>query len=116
MWIAGAELRGDGSPEVVRNPATEETLADVPSASTDQVDRAVGAARAALGGWRRTPAGERGELLHGVAAWLREHTEELGRLMTLEGASRWSRTPTRSAGRPTPSATTRSWAATSGAG
>ena len=43
------------------------------------------AARAALPGWRRTPAGERGELLHGVAAWLREHTDELGRLMTLEG-------------------------------
>jgi acyl-CoA reductase-like NAD-dependent aldehyde dehydrogenase len=40
MWIAGAELRGDGSPEVVRNPATEEALADVPSASPDQVDRA----------------------------------------------------------------------------
>src|SRR5215218_1777582 len=85
MCIAGAELPGDGSPEVVRNPATEEPLAEVPSASPGQVDRAVAAARAALGGWRRTPAGERGELLHGVAAWLRDHTEELGRLMTLEG-------------------------------
>ena len=85
MWIAGAELPGDGTPEVVRNPATEEPLAEVPSASPEQVDRAVAAARAALGGWRRTPAGERGELLHGVAAWLRDHTEELGRLMALEG-------------------------------
>ena len=85
MWIAGTDLPGDGSPEVVRNPATEEPLAEVPSASPGQVDRAVAAARAALGGWRRTPAGERGELLHGVAAWLRDHTEELGRLMTLEG-------------------------------
>jgi acyl-CoA reductase-like NAD-dependent aldehyde dehydrogenase len=85
MWIAGAELPGDGTREVVRNPATEEALAEVPSATSGQVDRAVGAARAALGGWRRTPAGERGELLHGVAAWLREHTDELGRLMTLEG-------------------------------
>jgi len=116
MWIAGTELPGDGAPEVVRNPATEEPLAEVRSASPTQVDRAVAAARAALPGWRRTPAGERGELLHGVAAWLRDHTDELGRLMTLEGASRWSRTPTRSAGRPTPSATTPSSAATSAAG
>jgi betaine-aldehyde dehydrogenase len=85
MWIAGADLPGEGAPEVVRNPATEEPLAAVPSASTAQVGQAVAAARTALGGWRRTPASERGELLHGVAAWLREHTGELGRLMTLEG-------------------------------
>ncbi|HEY4726498.1 MAG TPA: aldehyde dehydrogenase family protein, partial [Actinomycetota bacterium] len=85
MWAGGAELAGLGAVEVVANPATEEPLAEVPSASPGQVDRAVQAARAALGGWRRTPAGDRGELLHGVAAWLRAHTEELGRLMTLEG-------------------------------
>ncbi|HEX8930491.1 MAG TPA: aldehyde dehydrogenase family protein, partial [Actinomycetota bacterium] len=85
MWIEGAEVAGDGTVEVVRNPATEEPIAEVRSASPAQVDAAVAAARAALRGWRRTPAGERGELLHGVAAWLRYHTEELGRLMTLEG-------------------------------
>ena len=85
MWAGGAELTGQGAVEVVANPATEEPLAEVPSASPGQVDRAVQAARAALGGWRRTPAGDRGELLQGVAAWLRAHTEELGRLMTLEG-------------------------------
>jgi acyl-CoA reductase-like NAD-dependent aldehyde dehydrogenase len=85
MWIEGAEVAGDGAVEVVRNPATEEPIAEVRSASPAQVDAAVAAARAALRGWRRTPAGERGELLHGVAAWLRDHTEELGRLMTLEG-------------------------------
>ena len=85
MWIEGAEVAGDGAVEVVRNPASEEPIAEVRSASPAQVDAAVAAARAALRGWRRTPAGERGELLHGVAAWLRDHTEELGRLMTLEG-------------------------------
>ena len=59
MWIAGADLPGEGTPEVVRNPATEEPLAEVPSASTAQAGQAVAAARTALGGWRRTPAGER---------------------------------------------------------
>jgi acyl-CoA reductase-like NAD-dependent aldehyde dehydrogenase len=85
MWVAGRDVPGGGAVEAVRNPATEEPLAEVPSATPEQVDAAVEAARAALAGWRRTPAGERGELLHGVAAWLRDHTEELGRLMTLEG-------------------------------
>jgi betaine-aldehyde dehydrogenase len=85
MWVAGAELPGAGPVEPVRNPATEETLAEVPSASPEQVDRAVAAARSALPGWRRTPAGERGELLQGVAAWLRDHSDELGRLLTREG-------------------------------
>jgi betaine-aldehyde dehydrogenase len=85
MWVAGAELAGGGDVEVVRNPATEEPLAEVPSATPQQVDRAVIAARAALPGWRRTPAAERGELLHGVAAWLRDHSDELGRLMATEG-------------------------------
>jgi Aldehyde dehydrogenase family len=116
MWLAGADLPGRGAVEVVRNPATEEPLAEVPSATSEQVDAAVAAARAALPGWRRTPAGERGELLQGVAAWLRVHTDELGRLMTLEAAGRWSRTPTRSAGPPTPSPTTPSSAATSAGG
>jgi len=85
MWVAGSDLAGRGDADVVSNPATEEAIAEVRSASADQVDRAVAAARAALPGWRRTPASERGELLHGVAAWLREHTGELGRLMALEG-------------------------------
>jgi betaine-aldehyde dehydrogenase len=85
MWVDGAELAGQGPVEVVANPATEEPLAEVAAASAEQVDRAVAAARRALPGWRRTPAGERGELLHGVAGWLRAHTAELGRLLTLEG-------------------------------
>jgi acyl-CoA reductase-like NAD-dependent aldehyde dehydrogenase len=67
-WVAGADQAGAGKVEAVRNPATEEPLAEVPSATPQQVDAAVEAARAALAGWRRTPAGERGELLHGTAA------------------------------------------------
>jgi acyl-CoA reductase-like NAD-dependent aldehyde dehydrogenase len=85
MWVGGAELAGLGAVEVVANPATEEPLAEVLSSSWDRLGGVAAAPRAALPGWRRTPAGERGELLHGVAAWLREHTDELGRLLTLEG-------------------------------
>jgi acyl-CoA reductase-like NAD-dependent aldehyde dehydrogenase len=36
MWIEGAEVAGDGAVEVVRNPATEEPIAEVASASPAQ--------------------------------------------------------------------------------
>ena len=81
MWVAGAELAGPGRGG--RQPGHRGAAGRGASARPTR-SRAVEAARAALPGWRRTPAGE-GELLHGVAAWLREHTDELGRLMTLEG-------------------------------
>jgi acyl-CoA reductase-like NAD-dependent aldehyde dehydrogenase len=85
MHVDGEELAGTGPAEPVRNPATEETIAEVRSASPAQLDEAVRSAASAAPGWRRTPAGERGELLHGIAAWLKAHTDELARVMTLEG-------------------------------
>jgi acyl-CoA reductase-like NAD-dependent aldehyde dehydrogenase len=59
MWVGGEDLAGGGPVELVRNPATEEPVAEVAAATADQVDRAVAAAGRALPGWRRTPAGER---------------------------------------------------------
>jgi acyl-CoA reductase-like NAD-dependent aldehyde dehydrogenase len=49
------------------------------------VDAAVAAAREAARGWAATPAIDRAELLHEVATRLRARTDELGRLLTLEG-------------------------------
>jgi acyl-CoA reductase-like NAD-dependent aldehyde dehydrogenase len=60
-------------------------VAQVGGASAEQVDAAIGAARGATAGWARTPAVERAELLHEVAAQLRARTDELARAMTLEG-------------------------------
>jgi acyl-CoA reductase-like NAD-dependent aldehyde dehydrogenase len=85
MLVGGSELTGAGRAEPVHNPATEALLAEVPSATPAQVAAAVRAAGSAAGSWRRTPAAERGELLHEVAAWLRAHTDELARVLTLEG-------------------------------
>ena len=41
--------------------------------------------REAMPGWAGMPAAERGELLHEVATRLRDRTDELARVMTLEG-------------------------------
>ena len=78
-------MAGSGTALAVENPFTTETIATVASASPEQLDAAVAAARGAWPAWGRMPAGERCELLHEVARRLREGSEELARTMTAEG-------------------------------
>ena len=85
LLIAGEQVAGDGEALEVENPTTEEAFATVATPSGEQVDAAVRAAREAQRGWERTPAVERAELLHEVAARLRSRADELAELMTREG-------------------------------
>jgi acyl-CoA reductase-like NAD-dependent aldehyde dehydrogenase len=85
LLIGGQPVAGDGEPLAVENPATEEAIATVAPPSAEQVVAAIAAAREAQRGWERTPAVERAELLHEVAARLRARAGELAELMTLEG-------------------------------
>jgi acyl-CoA reductase-like NAD-dependent aldehyde dehydrogenase len=64
----------------VLNPATEETIAEVPAASADETDAVVAAARAAFPAWRAVAPGDRGRLLRRLSALVEEHGEELARL------------------------------------
>ena len=73
------------TPLAVENPATEETVAELLGPSPDQLDAAIAGARDAARVWASTPAVERAELLHEVAARMRAMTDELARAMTLEG-------------------------------
>jgi aldehyde dehydrogenase (NAD+) len=69
--------------EVV-NPATEEVIATVPSAGADDLDAAVQAARAALGGpWSALSARERGRLVRRLGERLLARADEIARLETL---------------------------------
>src|SRR2546423_7894712 len=65
--------------EVV-NPATGDVIAEVPSATAEDVDRAVQAAKKALVEWRETTPGERAELLLKLADAIDEHADELAEL------------------------------------
>jgi len=85
LLVGGEQVPGDGAPLTVENPSTEETVAETAAASPEQVDAAIATAREAARGWADTPAGERAEMLHEVAARLRARTDELARVMTLEG-------------------------------
>ncbi len=71
LLIGGEQVAGDWDVLEVENPATEEILATVKAASPEQIDAAIAAAGEALRGWERTPAVERGEMLHEVATSLR---------------------------------------------
>jgi betaine-aldehyde dehydrogenase/aminobutyraldehyde dehydrogenase len=64
----------------VLNPATGETIAEVPSGTQADVDRAVEAAKQALPEWLETTPGERAEALLGLAAAIEDNAEELAEL------------------------------------
>lgn len=67
------------------NPAdTRLAVATVPLSVTDDVDRAVAAARAAFPAWRRLPAPRRGEILFRAAEFLQREKGRLGELVTRE--------------------------------
>ena len=71
LLIGGEAVGGGGEALPIENPYTTETIVEQPSASAEQLDAAVAAARDAWPAWAKTPAGERCELLHEVARRLR---------------------------------------------
>src|SRR5919106_6906504 len=75
-WVDAA----GGETMEVLNPATGETIAEVPAASAEDVDRAVQAAKKALPEWLETTPGERAEMLLKLAAAIDEHADELAEL------------------------------------
>jgi succinate-semialdehyde dehydrogenase / glutarate-semialdehyde dehydrogenase len=68
----------------VVNPATGQTISDLPKASTADLDRALDAAAKAFPKWRDTPVGERATVLHKAADLMRERAADIGELMTAE--------------------------------
>src|SRR2546430_7777782 len=75
-WVDAAE---GGTMEVL-NPATGETIAEVPSGTQADVDRAVEAAKKALPEWLETTPGERAEALLKLADAVEDNAEELAEL------------------------------------
>ncbi len=73
-----------GATMAVVNPATEVVIADAASATPDDVNAAVEAARGALAGpWGALPARDRGRLLWKLGDRLMEQADEIARLETL---------------------------------
>ncbi|GHB05117.1 NAD-dependent succinate-semialdehyde dehydrogenase [Modicisalibacter luteus] len=68
----------------VTNPATGQTLAEIPDLNADDARAAVASAEAAWPAWRKRPAKERAALLRRWYELIVAHGDELARLMTLE--------------------------------
>ncbi len=68
----------------VINPATSETLAQVPLADAAEVNAAVEAASAAFPEWRRTPPEDRIQPLFKLKMLLEDHLDDIGRILTQE--------------------------------
>lgn len=85
LHIDGEWIDVDGR-EVHRvvNPATGESISDLPKATIADLDRALDAANRAFPQWRDTSVGERAAVLHKAADLMRERASEIGALMTAE--------------------------------
>ena len=70
----------DGGTAEIINPATSETIAEVPQGTQADVDRAVEAAKKAWPEWRESTPAERAELLLKLADVIDEHTDELAEI------------------------------------
>jgi aldehyde dehydrogenase (NAD+)/betaine-aldehyde dehydrogenase len=80
LFIGGESVEGSETQELLE-PATGEPLATAQLAGEEDVDRAVSAARAALGSdWGKTPPTERSRLLHALADAIVANRKELTEL------------------------------------
>ena len=68
----------------VVNPATGETLAEVPRMGSDETQRALAAAERALPDWKARTAKDRARILRRLADLMLEREDDLARLMVLE--------------------------------
>src|ERR1700677_2522056 len=85
LLIAGERIGANGrSTRPVINPATGATLAELPIATDEDLQRALTAAAKGFAKWRALSAYDRAVVLHRAAALMRERTEAIARTMTLE--------------------------------
>jgi aldehyde dehydrogenase (NAD+) len=80
----GGQFRAADKVEPVIEAATGEPLGDGSSATESEIDDAVAAARAALDGWRSTPAETRAEVLNRLADALKARAAATNELCTRE--------------------------------
>lgn len=82
--VGGGWITGHGQDKPTINPATGEVVTHVRYASTDQVDRAVAAAKEAQRAWREVPMSTRAEIVTAGIDAVERRAEEIGRWVTLE--------------------------------
>ncbi len=69
----------------VVNPATEESIEEIPTADSRELDEAAQRAKRGFEEWRGFAGLDRAEVFHEIGAHLRGHADELAGIMTGEG-------------------------------
>ena len=88
-WVPAAS----GKTFTTINPATEETLAEIAHGQSEDIERAVRAARKAFADdspWRRMNASDRGRLIWRIADLIEEHADEFAMLESLDNGKPYS--------------------------
>jgi len=84
-YVDGSWVDADsGETFAVVNPASGETVAEVPRMGVEETRRALAAAARALPAWRARTAKDRARVLRRLADLMLEHEDDLARLMVLE--------------------------------
>ncbi|MGB3067179.1 MAG: NAD-dependent succinate-semialdehyde dehydrogenase [Ottowia sp.] len=85
LYIDGEFVQGGGRTlQPVLDPATGDTIGQLPHATRDDLDRALAAAERAFATWRHVSPVERGAILRKVGELSRERAKEIGRNITLD--------------------------------
>ena len=85
LFIGGKWVdSSSGATYGVEDPATNQILADVADATTQDAIAALDAASAAFGSWAETPPRARAEVIRGAFEIIMERQEDLALLMTME--------------------------------
>ncbi|MDR1482756.1 MAG: CoA-acylating methylmalonate-semialdehyde dehydrogenase [Synergistaceae bacterium] len=90
MFINGqyVESKSDACMDIY-DPSIGEVIARTPRCTEEEVKSAVEAARAAYPGWKRTPPGQRAQLLFNLRNLIKENLEELTYSVCLENGKAW---------------------------
>ncbi len=81
LYVDGEWREASGEAIPVVNPATEQTIVEVPSATPPEIDQALAAAETARRDWAERPAKERGDVLREMATVVERHADELTDLL-----------------------------------
>lgn len=84
LFINGEFVDGHGARIDVRNPARNEVIGQIVSATPDDIEQAVTAARAAFQKWSKVPAKTRSNALHRLGDLIAADAQNMAYLMTLE--------------------------------
>jgi len=85
MVIDGEQVSGGGRRTFpVVNPATGETIGELPLAEAADLDRALETAARGFKLWRKAPAAQRAAVLQGAARLMLERADDLARIATME--------------------------------